>query len=92
MLTGLSDDIADGPDAIDHDQLELAIELVRDVGEYSEEDTADKLLAEDRPLGKLVDYVLDPEENSRPAGPYTAAVKEWDEIERFVESRCAASS
>ncbi|AKK26549.1 hypothetical protein [Mycobacterium sp. EPa45] len=87
VLTGLSDDIADGPDAIDHDQLELAIELVRDIGEYSEEDTADKLLAEDRPLGKLVDYVLDPEENSRPAGPYTAAVKEWDEVERFVESR-----
>jgi len=87
MLTGLSDDIADGPDANDHDQLELAIELVRDVGEYSEEDTADRLLAEDRSLGKLVDYVLDPEENSRPAGPYTAAVKEWDEIERFVESR-----
>ncbi|WP_431233327.1 protein export chaperone SatS [Mycolicibacterium psychrotolerans] len=87
VLTGLSDDIADGPDAVDHDQLELAVELVRDVGEYSEEETVDKLLAEDRLLGKLVDYVLDPEENSRPAGPYTAAVKEWDEIERFVESR-----
>lgn len=87
VLTGLSDDIADGPDAIDHDQLELAIELVRDVGEYSEEDTVDKLLAGDRPLGKLVDHVLEPGENSRPAGPYTAAVKEWDEIERFVESR-----
>ncbi|KDE98670.1 hypothetical protein Y900_006865 [Mycolicibacterium aromaticivorans JS19b1 = JCM 16368] len=87
VLTGLSDDIADGPDAVDHDQLELAVELVRDVGEYSEEETVDKLLAEDRLLGKLVDYVLDPQENSRPAGPYTAAVKEWDEIERFVESR-----
>jgi hypothetical protein len=87
MLTGLSDDISDGPDAIDRDQLELAVELVRDVGEYSEEDVVDRLLAEDRPLGKLVDYVLDPEENSRPAGPYAAAVKEWEEIERFVESR-----
>jgi hypothetical protein len=87
MLTGLSDDISDGPDAIDRDQLELAVELVRDVGEYSEEDTVDRLLAEDGPLGKLVDYVLDPEENSRPAGPYAAAVKEWEEIERFVESR-----
>ena len=65
----------------------LSFELVRDVGEYSEEETVDKLLAEDRLLGKLVDYVLDPEENSRPAGPYTAAVKEWDEVERFVESR-----
>jgi hypothetical protein len=87
MLTGLSDDISDGPDAIDRDQLELAVELVRDVGEYSEEDVVDRLLAEDRPLGKLVDYVLDPEENSRPAGPWAAAVKEWEEIERFVESR-----
>jgi hypothetical protein len=87
MLTGLSDDISDGPDTIDRDQLELAIEFVRDVGEYSEEDLVDRLLAEDRPLGKLVDYVLDPEENSRPAGPYAAAVKEWEEIERFVESR-----
>lgn len=87
VLTGLSDDISDGPDAIDRDQLELAVELVRDVGEYSEEDIVDRLLAEDSPLGKLVDFVLDPEENSRPAGPYTEAVKEWDEIERFVESR-----
>ncbi|EHB58471.1 hypothetical protein MycrhDRAFT_0907 [Mycolicibacterium rhodesiae JS60] len=87
MLTGLSDDISDGPDAIDRDQLELAIEFVRDVGEYSEEDVVDRLLAQDRALGKLVDYVLDPEENSRPAGPYAAAVKEWEEIERFVESR-----
>lgn len=87
VLTGLSDDIADGPDAIDRDQLELAVELVRDVGDYSEEDTVDRLLGEDRPLGKLVDFVLDPEESSRPAGPYTEAVKEWDEIERFVESR-----
>jgi len=87
MLTGLSDDISDGPDAIDRDQLDLAIEFVRDVGEYSEEDVVDRLLAEDHPLGKLVDYVLDPEENERPAGPYAAAVKEWEEIERFVESR-----
>ncbi|WP_179467726.1 protein export chaperone SatS [Mycolicibacterium vinylchloridicum] len=87
MLTGLSDDISDGPDAIDRDQLELAIEFVRDVGEYSEEDVVDKLLAQDRALGKLVDHVLDPEEHSRPAGPYAAAVKEWEEIERFVESR-----
>ncbi|WP_445169114.1 protein export chaperone SatS [Mycolicibacterium sp. Dal123E01] len=87
MLTGLSDDISDGPDAIDRDQLELAVELVRDVGEYSEEDLVERLLAEDKPLGRLVDYVLDPEEHSRPAGPYAAAVKDWEEIERFVESR-----
>lgn len=87
VLTGLADDIADGPDAVDHDQLELAVELVRDVGDYSEEDTVDRLLAGDRPLGKLVNYVLEPESNSAPAGPYATAAKDWEELERFVESR-----
>ena len=38
VLTGLADDLADGPDAVDRDQLELAVELLRDVGEYSEDD------------------------------------------------------
>ena len=87
VLTGLSDDISDGPDAIDRDQLELAVELVRDVGDYSEEDTVDRLLGDDRSLGKLVNYVLEPDEHPRPNGPYAAAVKEWEELERFVESR-----
>jgi len=87
VLTGLSDDISDGPDAIDRDQLELAVELVRDVGDYSEEETVDRLLDDDRTLGKLVNYVLEPDEHSRPNGPYAAAVKEWEELERFVESR-----
>ena len=87
VLTGLSDDISDGPDAIDREQLELAVELVRDVGDYSEEDTVDRLLGGDRPLGKLVNHVLEPDEHPRPNGPYAAAVKEWEELERFVESR-----
>lgn len=87
VLTGLSDDIADGPDAVDRDQLDLAVELVRDVGDYSEEDTVDRLLGDDRSLGKLVNYVLEPDEHPRPGPPYAAAVKEWEELERFVESR-----
>ena len=87
VLTGLADDISDGPDAIDRDQLDLAIELIRDVGDYSEDDTVDKLLAADRPLGKLVDYVLEPDSTRRPGPSYAAAVKEWEELDRFVESR-----
>jgi len=87
VLTGLSDDISDGPDTIDRDQLELAVELVRDVGDYSQEDTVDRLLGDDRSLGKLVNYVLEADEHPRPNGPYAAAVKEWEELERFVESR-----
>ena len=36
VLNGLADDIADGPDAIDREQLALAVEFVRDVGSYSD--------------------------------------------------------
>ena len=87
VLNGLSDDISGGPDAIDHDQLALAIEFVRDVGDYSEDDTVDTLLAADTKLGQLVGYVLDPESAERPNGPYNQAVAEWEQLERFVESR-----
>ncbi len=87
VLNGLVDDVADGPEGIDRDQLALAVEFVRDVGVYSEEDTVDRLLADDTAIGGLADYVLEPDSTSRPNGPYASAVKEWEEIERFVESR-----
>ena len=87
VLTGLNDDIADGPDSIDHDQLELAIEFVRDVGDYSEDDTVETLLASDTALGELVDYALNPDSGERPSGPFNKAVAEWEQLERFVESR-----
>ena len=37
VLTEIVDDLAEGPDAIDRDQLELAVELLRDVGDYAED-------------------------------------------------------
>ena len=87
VLTGLADDLADGPDAVDHDQLDLAVELLRDVGEYAEDSTVDKALETDRPLGKLAAYVLDSDSAAKPQPPYAAAVRAWEELERFVESR-----
>ena len=87
VLSGLGDDFADGPDAVDRDQLDLAVELLRDIGEYSEESTVDKALEAGRPLGKLVAYVLDRDSISKPSAPYSAAVREWEQLERFVESR-----
>ncbi|MCV7193279.1 primosomal protein [Mycolicibacterium brumae] len=84
VLTGLADDIADGADAVDHDQLELAVELLRDVGDYSEEDTVEKALASDAALGAFVSHVLDGAD--APAKP-AEAVSSWEKLERFVESR-----
>jgi hypothetical protein len=87
VLSGLGDDFADGPDAVDRDQLELAVELLRDIGDYSEESTVDKALETGRPLGKLVASVLEPDSVSKPSAPYSAAVREWEQLERFVDSR-----
>ena len=87
VLSGLADDFADGPDAVDREQLDLTVELLRDLGEYSEESTVDKALETSQPLGKLVAYVLDPGSVGKPAAPYAAAVREWEKLEGFVESR-----
>ena len=87
VLTGLADDLADGPDTVDRDQLELAVELLRDVGEYAEDTTVDEILDADQPLGRLVAHVLDPDTVLRPSPPYAKAVEQWEALETFLESR-----
>jgi hypothetical protein len=87
VLSGLADDLAAGPDAVDQEQLDLAVELLRDVGEYAEDNAVDKALATERPLGQLVAYVLEPGSVTKPKPPYAEAVEAWEELEQFVESR-----
>ncbi len=87
VTSGLSDDFADGPDALDREQLELAVELLRDVGEYAEDDVVDETLDADMPLGRLVAHVLDPETVRKPSPPYADAVEQWESLETFLESR-----
>jgi hypothetical protein len=87
VLSGLADDFADGPDAVDQEQLDLAVELLRDVGDYAEDGTVDKALETDQPLGKLVAYVLDADSARAPKPPYADAVHAWEELETFVDSR-----
>ncbi len=87
VLSGLADDIADGPDAVDRDQLDLAVEFLRDVGDYAEESIVSKRLDSKEPLGALVSYLLEPGSVPKPAGPYAKAVEQWEELESFVESR-----
>ncbi|MGO9225218.1 protein export chaperone SatS [Mycobacterium sp.] len=87
VLSGLADDFADGPDAVDRDQLDLAVELLHDIGDYSEESTVDKALETSRPLGKLIAYALEPGSVGKPAPPYAAAVREWEKLEQFIDGR-----
>jgi hypothetical protein len=87
VLTGLAEEIADGPDTIDRDQLALAVELLQDVGDYSEDDTVDRTLTASSALGKFVTYVGEPGSADKPAAPHTKAVEEFEKLERFLESR-----
>ncbi len=87
VLSGLADDLADGPDAIDRDQLELAVELLRDVGSYAEDSTVADTLDGDTALGRLVRHVLDPDNTRAPSPPHAKAVEQWEALENFVESR-----
>lgn len=87
VLSGLADDLADGPDAVDREQLELAVEVLRDIGDYSEDSAVDKALDPSRPLGKLVAAVLEPDSVTKPSPPYAAAVREWEKLEQFVDGR-----
>jgi hypothetical protein len=87
VLSGLGTDISDGPDAIDREQLELTVELLRDVGQYAEDDTVEELLDTDKALGRLVAHVLDPDVVRKPEPPYATAVQQWERLEAFLESR-----
>jgi len=87
VLTGIADDLAEGPDGLDRDQLELAVELLRDVGDYAEDTGVEAKLAPDAPLGRLIAHVLDDDSLERPSAPYADAVDQWESLERFVESR-----
>ena len=87
VLTGIVDDLADGPDAVDRDQLELAVELLQDVGQYSEDPTVTEALDQDQPLGHVVNHVLNPAKVRAPSPPYAKAVQQWEALEAFVESR-----
>ncbi|NGX09308.1 primosomal protein [Mycobacteroides franklinii] len=87
VFTGLADDLEDGVDEVDRDQLELAVELLTDVAEYSEDDSVDAELDSDTSLGKLVGHLLEPEKHDEPKGPFADAAERWRTLERAMEAR-----
>ena len=77
-LTGLADDIAEGTLAVDAAQLELATELLLDVGEWAGDDEPRRALAENQPLGWLVSFVVRPDPTRlAPSPPYDAEAAQF---------------
>ncbi|CCH34955.1 primosomal protein [Actinosynnema sp. NPDC047251] len=88
VYTGLDEDISDGPDAVDPTQLDLAVELLEDAGEWAGDDAVKVALNQSESLGWLVSYVLKPDPTRlAPSAPYEAEVTAWRTLVASFEDR-----
>ncbi len=80
-LTELPDDLAEGPLAVDPSQLELATELLLDVGDWVGDDEARRALAESQALGWLVNFITKPDPTRlAPSPPFGAEAARFREL------------
>ncbi|MFZ2239114.1 MAG: primosomal protein [Gordonia amarae] len=88
VLTGLADDIADGPRRIDRNQLDLAVELFTDAADYGDDNTVSEALGSTTPLGWFVDYAINPDpKRLAPSGPFDNESEAWRALEHDFEAR-----
>ncbi|TCO65545.1 primosomal protein [Actinocrispum wychmicini] len=87
VLTGLADDIAEGPNTVDPTQLDLAVELLTDAAEWAGDDSVADALSESESLGWLVSFVLRPDPTRLvPSAPFDAEVDVWQKlVNAFVD-------
>jgi hypothetical protein len=87
-LTGIDDDIAEGTLAVDPSQLELATELLLDVGDWAGDNEARAALAESQPLGWLVSFLTKPDPTRlAPSPPFTGEAARWRELVDEMRAR-----
>lgn len=78
VLSELDEDLTDGPLAVDAAQLELATELLLDVGEWADDDKARDALADNQTLGWLVSFIVRPDPTRlAPSPPFDDDVARW---------------
>lgn len=88
VLPGLADDLAQGPKAVDVDQLDLAVELFTDAADYADDDDVEQALAKSAPLGWYVSYLLEPDPSRMaPSPPFAAEAEAWRTLEHAFEAR-----
>ncbi|QWF79426.1 primosomal protein [Amycolatopsis sp. CA-230715] len=88
VLAGLDADIADGVDAIDATQLELAVELLTDAADWADDDTVADALSTSESLGWLVSFVLRPDPTRlAPSEPFDAEQSAWRKLVESFEAR-----
>ncbi|HZZ47329.1 MAG TPA: primosomal protein [Pseudonocardia sp.] len=80
-LAGLAEDLRAGPLEVDPNQLDLAVELLKDVDEWAGDDTATDALAPSATLGWLTSFVLAPDPTRLvPSPPFDAEAQRWTDL------------
>ncbi|HEY1571466.1 MAG TPA: primosomal protein [Pseudonocardiaceae bacterium] len=88
VLPGIAEDIAEGPDAVDPTQLELAVELLTDAAEWAGDDSVTTALAQSESLGWLVSFVLRPDPSRlAPSAPFDKEEAAWRGLLDAFEER-----
>ncbi|PRX43280.1 hypothetical protein B0I33_11613 [Prauserella shujinwangii] len=88
VLAGLDEDIAEGIDAIDPTQLDLAVELLSDAADWADDDSVATALSSSERLGWLVSFVVRPDPTRlAPSPPFDAEQKAWRELVESFEDR-----
>ncbi|GAA3806923.1 MULTISPECIES: hypothetical protein [Amycolatopsis] len=88
VLAGLDEDLAEGPDAIDPTQLDLAVELLTDAADWAGDDTVAAALSTSESLGWLVSFVLKPDPGRlAPSAPFDTEQSEWRKLVEAFENR-----
>jgi hypothetical protein len=90
VLTGIDEDIAEGPDAVDPVQLDLAVELLTDAADWAGDDSVREALAPSESLGWLVSYVVRPDPTRlAPSAPFDTEQAKWRSLVTAFEARLA---
>ena len=88
VLTGIGEDLAGGTLDMDPVQLDLAAELLLDVGEWAADTEPADALAESAPLGWLVSFVVRPDPTRMaPSPPFGAEAATWSELVTTLRGR-----
>ncbi|SDJ66779.1 hypothetical protein SAMN04487820_101162 [Actinopolyspora mzabensis] len=88
VLTGLDEDLAEGPSEIDPNQLDLAEELLTDAASWAGDESVENALGSSERLGWMLSYVLRPDPNRLPpTPPFDHEVAAWRELVESFEAR-----
>ncbi len=93
VLLGLAEDIADGPRRVDGEQLDLAVELLLDAGDYADDEAVGEALSSTTPLGWFIDYTTNPDpKRLAPSPPFDNESESFRALVHEFEDRLTRKS